>query len=104
MLMCATLTDTKWKADEKRECRFVFIGRNLDKKALQDGFMDCKAEDPLRFKVGDKVQAQCGKWKDGEVIKLWNEGNPYRIRLDTGVEVFGPIDDPKFVRAPEAGA
>ena len=44
----------KWKEGEKRECRFVFIGRNLDHKALENGFMDCKAE-PLRFKVGDIV-------------------------------------------------
>ena len=45
-----------WKEGETRECRFVFIGRNLDHKALQEGLMDCIAED-LRFNVGDKVYA-----------------------------------------------
>jgi G3E family GTPase len=28
-----------WKTDEKRESRLVFIGRNLDQKALNDAFM-----------------------------------------------------------------
>ena len=28
-----------WKSNEDRECRFVFIGRNLDKKLLEKGFM-----------------------------------------------------------------
>lgn len=45
----------KWQKDEKRECRFVFIGRNIDKKALEKGFMDCKTPDKLRFKIGDLV-------------------------------------------------
>jgi G3E family GTPase len=29
----------EWKADEKRESRLVFIGRNLDQKALNDAFL-----------------------------------------------------------------
>ena len=41
-----------WKEGETRECRFVFIGRDLDHEELQQGLMDCKAEE-LRFKVGD---------------------------------------------------
>merc|ERR1711990_1295804 len=44
-----------WKEGEKRTCRFVFIGRNLDDEKLKAGFMNCKAKDTLRFKVGDKV-------------------------------------------------
>ena len=32
----------EWEPTEKRECRFVFIGRNLDKKELVDGVMACK--------------------------------------------------------------
>ena len=28
-----------WKVDEKRESRLVFIGRNLDQKALNDAFL-----------------------------------------------------------------
>ena len=36
-----------------------------------------------------------------EVIRLWDDGNPYRIELDDadGTNVWGPIDDPGFVRA-----
>ena len=34
-----------WKEGEKRTCRFVFIGRNLDEEKLKKGFMDCKARD-----------------------------------------------------------
>jgi G3E family GTPase len=32
-----------WKADEKRESRLVFIGRNLDEKMLKTGFEACLA-------------------------------------------------------------
>jgi G3E family GTPase len=33
----------KWRADEKRDSRLVFIGRNLDEKALKAGFESCLA-------------------------------------------------------------
>ena len=33
---------TAWATDEKRENRFVFIGKNLDKQMLFDGFHQCK--------------------------------------------------------------
>ena len=86
--------DAEWKDNETRDCRFVFIGRNLDKVSLIKGFEDCKAEDKLRFEVGDKVQANVGKWKDGIILKQWDEGNPYRIELQDGkkTNVWGPID------------
>ena len=32
-----------WKADEKRESRLVFIGRDLDENELRKGFMACAA-------------------------------------------------------------
>ena len=35
-------TTDRWKDGEVRECRFVFIGRHLDHKMLEDGFMLCK--------------------------------------------------------------
>ena len=47
------------QAGETRECRFVFIGRKLDKEALIKGFEECKAEETLRFNVGDKVRFLC---------------------------------------------
>jgi G3E family GTPase len=86
--------DNEWKEGETRDCRFVFIGRHLDKAALIKGFEECKAEGELRFKVGDKVQANVGKWVDGVILKQWDEGNPYRIQLEDGkgTNVWGPID------------
>lgn len=89
----------KWKVPEgERECRFVFIGRNLDKKALEEGFMECKAEENLRFKVGQKVFANCGQWKKGKVLKHWDEGNPYRVELLDGTNIWAPMDKSAFIR------
>ena len=93
--------DVEWAEGEERECRFVFIGRRLDKTALIKGFEDCCAEETLRFKVGDKVKANVGKWVDGIILKQWDEGNPYRIELQDGrgTNVWGPVDVDEFVRA-----
>ena len=33
--------DRDWKADEKRRSQLVFIGRNLDRDALEEGFRAC---------------------------------------------------------------
>jgi len=89
----------RWKSNEVRECRIVFIGRNLDKKQLEEGVMACKVG-PLRFAAGDAVEANCGEWLQGRVIALWDEGNPYRIKLSDGEECWGPVDDDTFVRKP----
>ncbi|CAD7947309.1 unnamed protein product [Amoebophrya sp. A120] len=108
MLMAAGFSeDLQWKDDEKRECRLVFIGRLSpeDKKFLTEKVQDCKAEDNLRFKIGDKVQAKTGaqKWEVGTVIKTWDQGNPYRIEIDgSGKNVWGPEDRDICVRAAEA--
>ena len=43
MLFAGEFSKTdKWADGETRECRFVFIGRHLDHKMLEDGFMLCK--------------------------------------------------------------
>uniref|UniRef100_A0A0G4FH35 CobW C-terminal domain-containing protein n=1 Tax=Chromera velia CCMP2878 TaxID=1169474 RepID=A0A0G4FH35_9ALVE len=99
----------KWGPDEKRECSFVFIGKNLERDQLVKSFEECKAEEKLRFKVGDRVLAMTGEWMAGRIIKLWDEGNPYRIELEggkgkgnkkmKGVNVWGPIDEDTCVRA-----
>jgi len=101
MLFTGGFSDFEWGPDEPRECRFVFIGRNLNKKELIDGVMACKVSGELRFKVGDKVLAHAGKgWTPGIIIKLWDEGNPYRIELEDGegTNVWGPMDDDMFVK------
>lgn len=87
-----------WKDDEKRECRFVFIGRNLDHAALEAGLMECKAED-LRFDVGDMVYANIGEFTKGKILKCWDQGNPYRVEIqdEDRTNVWVPIDSDDYV-------
>merc|ERR1711924_63333 len=85
----------RWKKNETRECRFVFIGRNLDKEALKAGVMECVVK-PLRFKVDDLIEANIGDgWVKGKIIKQWDQGHPYRIALEDGSDgqCWGPVDD-----------
>ena len=88
-----------WKEGEARECRFVFIGRNLDHEALQKGLMDCRAEE-LRFNVGDTVFANIGEFTEGVILKSWDQGNPYRVEIqnEEKTNVWVPIDNHEFVR------
>lgn len=101
MLWQGTFT-TPWKEGEKRINKMVFIGRNLNVEELQLAFHECRAETSLRFPIDAPVLANVGSWKAGKILKHWDEGNCYRIRLNDGTEVWGPIDDDQFVRAPEA--
>ena len=91
-----------WKEGDKRECRFVFIGRDLDHQALQDGLMDCVAEE-LRFNVDDTIYANIGlsEFTEGKVLKCWDQGNPYRVEIQNEEKsnVWVPIDSDEFVRA-----
>ena len=87
-----------WKEGETRECRFVFIGRDLDHEELQKGLMDCKAEE-LRFNVGDTVYANIGEFSEGRILKCWDEGNPYRVEIqnEERSNVWVPIDSNDYV-------
>ena len=87
-----------WKEGETRECRFVFIGRDLDHEELQKGLMDCKAEE-LRFNVGDTVFANIGEFTEGRILKCWDEGNPYRVEIqnEERSNVWVPIDSNDYV-------
>ena len=87
-----------WKEGETRECRFVFIGRDLDQEELQKGLMDCKAEE-LRFNVGDTVYANIGEFTEGRILKCWDEGNPYRVEIQNAERsnVWVPIDNTAYV-------
>ena len=89
-----------WKDDEVRECRFVFIGRNLNHLALQEGLQDCIAEE-LRFKVGDTVYANVGEFAEGKILKCWDQGNPYRVEIqdEKRSNVWVPIDNDNYVRS-----
>ena len=111
MLFSGGFVDEQWAEGEKRECRFVFIGKHLEKQRLIDGFMACKCTEELRFKIGDAVMAKVGKAKGdaegyfpGKIIRLWDNGNAYRIELQDAskTNVWGPIDEDVFVKATAA--
>lgn len=89
----------QWKDGETRSCRFVFIGKNLDKEYLEENFMACRVKDP-RFKVGDVVEANVGfrTWSSGKIVQLWDDGNPYRIQLENGELVWAQEDTDNFIR------
>ena len=66
--------------DQERKSVFCFIGKNLDKMGIKEGFMNCIAQ-PLRFEVGTKVEANIAQgFSEGRILKQWDEGNAYRIR------------------------
>lgn len=102
MLFSGTFSEevAPWRKGEKRECRFVFIGKNLDEKALEQGLIDCKAED-LRFNVGDTVYVNIGEFAEGKILKCWDQGNPYRVEIqnEDKSNVWVPIDNDDFVRS-----
>ena len=100
---------SEWKAEEKRENKFVFIGRNLPVERLKAEFETLYAKE-LRFPVGTKVLANVGKFVPARVIKHWDGGNAYRLKLenapkrpraakDDDGEVWGPIDEDEYVKA-----
>uniref|UniRef100_A0A7S2K0M3 CobW C-terminal domain-containing protein n=1 Tax=Zooxanthella nutricula TaxID=1333877 RepID=A0A7S2K0M3_9DINO len=93
----AILDGQEWAPGEPRKNKFVFIGRDLDKDFLVEGFKRCKAEEgKARFGVGAKIQAMVSTgWEDGTVTHVWDEGWPYRITLDSGANAG------RVIRAPE---
>ena len=101
MMFSGHISDQKWEAPEnERENIFVFIGKHLDHDWLRDCFKACIVTNELRFKVGDKVKANIGKFTNGKVVALWDEGNAYRIELEDGerTNVHAPLDVDTYVR------
>ena len=94
----------EWRAGEKRENKFVFIGRNLPTERLQTEFDQLYARGELRFPVGTRVLANVGEFVPATVIKHWDEGYAYRLQLDTPKnadgddEVWG-LDEDDYVKA-----
>jgi len=74
------------------------LSSSADKDEITKAFLWCKAK-PLRFKVGDQVVVMMkGGYKPGEVIRCWDEGNAYRVRLTSGVNVWAPDDNDDFIK------
>jgi len=102
MIFNGNISDMKWGVpEEERENIFVFIGKNLDHDWLKSCFKACLVTNQLRFKVGDKVQANVGEFQNGTVVKTWDDGNAYRIELEDedGTNVYAPVDVDTYVRA-----
>merc|ERR1711865_331367 len=103
MIFNGGFDERKWEVPEsERESRFLFIGKHLDHELLREGFMACRVSNELRFKIGDEVEANVGTFQKGKIVKLWDEGNVYRIQLDNNdkVNVWAPIDLDAYVRTP----
>ena len=98
MLFSGGFDEMTWKKTEKRESRFVFIGKNLDHDFYRNGFEACRVGASLRFPVGTIVEANVGKFTKGKIIKQWDEGNAYRIELEDGTNVWAPVDVNGYVR------
>jgi len=89
-----------WGDEDERKSCFCFIGRNVNFMNIENGFRACIAK-PLRFGIGQRVQARVGHEAvvSGEIIRTWENGNAYRVKLDNGEQVWAPMDDDHFVKA-----
>jgi G3E family GTPase len=97
MLFGGQFTD-EWEEGEKRQGRFVFIGKNLDREQLIKDFEACRAQ-PLRFTVGDTVYVNLDRgFAKGKVMKQWDDGNAYRVKVHDGTQVWAPQDSDSFIR------
>merc|ERR1712146_768218 len=117
MLFRGTFSDHKWAENEIRECRFVFIGKDLDEQALKAGLLACQCSKELRFSEGDEVLVNVGEWKPeiivdtmgslehiwlpGTIVDTWDGCNPYLIELDDGSAsaVWGLVDNDMYVKS-----
>jgi G3E family GTPase len=108
--------DEPWQADETRESRFVFIGKNLDHDELKRGFQKCvltpdlekRRLASLRFDIGDPVECNTSDgWVAGVVAgRMYRDDfmppgvvAPYQIELHNGTMIWAPEDDDDFIRA-----
>jgi hypothetical protein len=65
---------------------------------LHDTYMK-ELNQPLRFRVNDRIEASVDDgYELGTIVKTRDGKNAYRIRLDSGVEVWAPKDRDGFVR------
>jgi G3E family GTPase len=86
-------------ATEARQGRFIFIGKNLNREQLIKDFENCRAQ-PLRFTVGQDVLVNLDRgFTKGKVLKQWDEGNAYRVKVFNGTEVWAPQDSDIFIRS-----
>jgi len=46
-MLFANSMEGSWAADEERRCKMIFIGKNLNREELTDGFMKCMAKETV---------------------------------------------------------
>jgi len=116
MIFNSALGD-EWSADELRESKLIFIGKNLDHDELRAGFHACLATPELyaarraalRFGIGERVECNIGdEWAKGTVVDLLYQNtaeesrasqvSPYQVALDRGGLIFAPLDDDRCIR------
>ncbi len=84
MMFAGGFTGHFWGDKEVRECRFVFIGKDLDKQRITDGFKACKCSSELRFKIDDEVfvKDEAENWWPATIVCTWDAGVPYGVQLE----------------------
>ena len=119
-----------WGQEEPRESKMVFIGKNLDAKALAARFNAClatpenmqKKADALRFCVGDEVECNLGsgRWAPGRCtrccvatrrcLRAWSRRGRVRLEGEEGRLIFvPPTGEPRpgregaYARPPKTG-
>ena len=95
----------RWEPGKPRKSAFVFIGKDLNKKFLEEGFDRCKqqivptnlpVQFQLRFPIGHVVLCNVGngRWEEGTIVDHWLNGtHPYRIHMHN-------MPGDKYVAAP----
>lgn len=115
MLFSGRFTDP-WEAGEERNCKLVFIGKNLDEDALRSGFNACLATaenfamrvSRLRFPIGAEVECLVEDgWREGVVVNHFvhqesmdpGERAPYLVELMNKELICAPADNEDIIRA-----
>jgi G3E family GTPase len=115
MIFNGVFEEEEWGAEEPRESKLVFIGKNLDKEALKAGFAACLATPEflekklaaLRFALGDSVECRVGNmWLQGTVVhRLYHDKDmtpgmvaAYQVKLAIGEYIFAPADHESCIR------
>ena len=104
--------------DDAEESKLVFIGKNINKRALMAAFAECLYDEDaveeersnLRFGLGDMVKCKIGprSWKKGKVTGLLEHDEdlmdpgyvaPYIVTMANGTTIFAPYDSDDIIRA-----
>jgi G3E family GTPase len=98
-MLCGGTFESRWEENEPRLNKFCFIGKHLDTEAIKKNFLECVVTEELRFSVGDRVLCNVEDgWTEGVVDGLWDQGNPYRVILNTGMSCWALEDSDEYIK------